>query len=157
MAAIYLLYLFKSKPESCTRNTSTFISKTARSTVNEIVTDEFALEDWSKVLERSNMPEHLSKSAWRRTRLNRSGDRQLAPHRLMFRLEIQVHSRRDSSNSAILLSTSGSKGWISMVMAVGIWSHACGKHRRKLLTPIGAKAQLTIANSSLPFRCYCQY
>ncbi len=35
----------------------------------------------------------------------------------MSRLKIQVHSRRHSSNSAILLSTSGSKRWISMVMA----------------------------------------
>ncbi len=41
----------------------------------------------------------------------------LDPHRLMSRLKIQVHSRRHSLNSAILLSTSGSKRWISMVMA----------------------------------------
>jgi hypothetical protein len=41
----------------------------------------------------------------------------LDPHRLMVPTKIQVHSRRHSSNSAILLSTSGSKRWISMVMA----------------------------------------
>jgi hypothetical protein len=41
----------------------------------------------------------------------------LDPHRLMSRLKIQVYSRRHSSNSAILLSTSGPKRWISMVMA----------------------------------------
>jgi hypothetical protein len=41
----------------------------------------------------------------------------LDPHRLMVPIKIQVHSRRHSSHSAILLSTSGSKRWISTVMA----------------------------------------
>ena len=53
----------------------------------------------------------------------------LDPHRLISRLKIQVHSRRHSSNSAILLSTSGPKRWISMVMANDENSDFMGKRR----------------------------
>ena len=50
-------------------------------------------------------------------------------HRVNVPIKIHDHFRRHSSNSAILLSTSGSKRWISMVMADDENSDFVGKRR----------------------------
>ena len=50
-------------------------------------------------------------------------------HRVNVPIKIHDHFRRHSSNSAILLSTSGSKRWLSMVMADDENSDFVGKRR----------------------------
>jgi hypothetical protein len=77
----------------------------------------------------------------------------LDPHRLMVPIKIQVHSRRHSSNSAILLSTSGSKRWISMVMADDENSDLAANAAEQKVTRNRRKFALRISRSRIEKDC----